>query len=96
VNATLRIDAKHLRVPKRARDAVSEHRPVEVLSRAKPAYVLLHPEDYALVETIIDRRRRGLPVSIEDLLTEDDFAILAEEHEADGGLDSGILASWEK
>jgi hypothetical protein len=89
------IPSKDVRRPRQARDAVSKHRPVEVRNHDKPAYYVLHADDYALVQGLLDRHRSGLPVPVGDLLTDDDFAVMAEERELDSGLDRGALASWE-
>jgi PHD/YefM family antitoxin component YafN of YafNO toxin-antitoxin module len=89
------VPSKDVRLPRQARDAVSKHRPVEVRNHDKPTYYVLHADDYALVEGLLERHHRGLPVPVGELLTDDDFAVLAEEREFDGGLDRGILSSWE-
>jgi hypothetical protein len=68
---------------------------VEVRNHDKPAYYVLHADDYAVVEALLARRRRGLPVPVAELLTDDEFEVLAEERELDAGLDRGILAAWE-
>lgn len=89
------VPSREVRMPRQARDAVAKHRPVEVRHHDKPAYYLLHADDYALVEALLDRHRSGLPVPVGDLLTDDDLAVLAEERELDAGLDRSILATWE-
>jgi len=89
------VASKEMRLPRRARDAVARHRVVEVRSHDKPAYYVLHADDYAAVEPLLARRRQGLPVPVADLLTDDDFEVLAEERGLEAGLDRGILASWE-
>lgn len=95
VSSAVVVPSKDVRLPRQARDAVARHRPVEVRSHDKPAYYVLHADDYALVEALLDRRRNGLPVPVAELLTDDDFEVLAEERELDAGLDRGVLASWE-
>jgi PHD/YefM family antitoxin component YafN of YafNO toxin-antitoxin module len=89
------VPSKEVRLPRRARDAVAKHRPVEVRNHDKPAYYVLHADDYAVVEALLARHRRGLPLPVAELLTDDDFEVLAEERELDAGLDRGILAGWE-
>lgn len=95
VSSAVVIPSKEVRLPRQARDAVAKHRPVEVRNHDKPAYYVLHADDYALVEALLDRHRSGLPVPVSELLTDDDFEVLAEERELDAGLDRGILATWE-
>lgn len=95
MSATLVVPGREVRLPRQARDAVAKHRPVEVRSHDKAAYYVLHADDFALVEGLLSRHRRGLPVPVADLLTDDDFDVLAEERERDAGLDAGILAAWE-
>jgi hypothetical protein len=90
------VPGRDVRLPREARDAVSRHRSVEVRNHDKPAYFVLHADDYALVEPILERHRRGFPVAVADLLTDDDFAVLAEERERDHGVDLGIMASWQR
>lgn len=92
----IRVPGRDVRLPRQARDAVSRHCRVEVSNHGKPAFFVLHADDYALVEPILDRHRRGLPVPVADLLTDDDFAVLAEERERDRGLDAGIMAAWQR
>lgn len=90
------VAGREVRLPRAARDAVSRHYRVEVRNHDKPAFFVLHADDYALVEPILDRHRRGLPVPVADLLTDDDFAVLAEERERDQGLDIGIMAACQR
>lgn len=89
------VPGREVRLPRQARDAVAKHRPVEVRNHEKAAYYVLHADDYALVEPLLARHRRGLPIPVADLLTDDDFDVFAEERERDAGLDAGILAAWE-
>lgn len=74
---------------------MARHVPVEVRNHDKPAYYVLHADDYALVEALLARHQRGLPIPVGQLLTDDDFDIIAEERALDSGLDRTILASWE-
>jgi hypothetical protein len=90
------VPGRDVRLPPRARDAVACHRPVEVRNHDKPVYYVLHADDYAVVEPLLERHHRGLPVPVTELLTDDDFAVLAEERDLDAGLDAGILATWER
>jgi hypothetical protein len=54
-----------------------------VVSHSQPQYVLLHVEDFELVAPLLERRRAGRPVALNDLLTDDDLAYLAEETDDD-------------
>jgi hypothetical protein len=36
---------------------------------------VLHADDYAVVEALLARHRRGLPVPVAELLTDDDFEV---------------------
>jgi hypothetical protein len=65
-----------------------------VRSHDKPAFFVLHADDYALVEPLLVRRRQGLPIAIGELLTDDDFAVMDEERALDAGLDRSALSSW--
>lgn len=95
VSAPVVVPGRDVRLPRQARIAVAQHRPVEVRSHNKAVYYVLHADDYALVEPILARNRRGLPVPVSELLTDDDFDVIAEERELDAGLATGILATWE-
>jgi hypothetical protein len=90
------VTGREMRLPSRAREAIAQHRAVEVRNHDKPAYYVLHADDFALVAPLLDRHHRGLPVPVAELLSDDDFAVFAEERERDAGLDIGILASWER
>lgn len=94
--ANLIVPGRDVRLPPKARDAVARHRPVEVRNHDKPAYYVLHADDYAVVEHLLRRHHRGLPVPVTELLSDDDFAVLAEERDLDAGLDTGIVAAWEQ
>ncbi|WP_336085269.1 hypothetical protein [Nocardia sp. SSK8] len=52
------IRAEEARLPRRAREAVDRHERVVVLSHDRPAYVIVHPDEYP--ET---GRRRGRSMS---------------------------------
>ena len=52
----------------------------------------LDPDDYALVSPMLERHRAGRPISVEKLLTDDDFAIIREE--STDAADDGILEAW--
>jgi hypothetical protein len=41
------IKARDVRIPLQVREAVARHEDVVVLSRGRPAYVIIHPEDHA-------------------------------------------------
>jgi hypothetical protein len=41
------IKAEDVRIPRWARDAVSHHEEVVVVTRERPAYVIVHPDDHA-------------------------------------------------
>lgn len=95
MSASVVVPGREVRLPQDARDAVRQHRPVEVQSHGKPVFYIVDPDAFATVAPILERRRRGEPVPVTDLLTDDDFAVLAEERERDAGLDAGVLADWE-
>jgi hypothetical protein len=90
------VPGREVRLPSKAREAVAQRRAVEVRHHDKPVFYVLHADDYALVEPLLERHHRGLPIPVTDLLTDDDFAVLAEEREHDAGLDRGIVAAWEQ
>lgn len=92
---TVNVAASEVRVPEHARAAVAQHRPVCVVSHDRPRYVILHPDDFALLSPMLERHREGRPVPVEQLLTHEDFEVLAEERDADADLAAGILESWE-
>jgi hypothetical protein len=93
---TVIVPGRQVRLPANAREAVASHRTVEVRNHDKPVYYVIHADDYAVVEHLLQRHRRGLPVPVTDLLTDEDFAVLAEERDLDAGFDAGILAAWER
>jgi PHD/YefM family antitoxin component YafN of YafNO toxin-antitoxin module len=85
------INASSVRLPEVARAALENHRDVQVVVHRRPRYVLVNADDYALISPLLDRVRRGAPVPIEDLLDDDDFAIIAELEAEDEGLLFGAL-----
>ena len=89
------VQATEVRIPPRARKAIERHREVRVLAHDTPRYVIMHPDDYALVSPLLERVRRGLPVPITDLLDDDDFALLDEYNREDHDLAEGVLESWD-
>jgi hypothetical protein len=86
------VAASDVRVPEEARRAVEARRPVQVVAHERPRYVILHPADYAFVSSVLERHHQGRPVPIERLLTDDDFAVLAED--SDGELATDLLETW--
>lgn len=96
IMTSVSVPGREVRLPPKAREAVAHRKPVEVRHHDKPAYYVLHADDYALVEPLLERRHRGLPVPVTELLTDDDFAVLDEERRLDSGLDRGIVSSWEQ
>lgn len=53
------IRAEETRIPRRARDAVDRHEKVVVLSHDRPAFVIVHPDDYPEAATKRRGRRLG-------------------------------------
>jgi PHD/YefM family antitoxin component YafN of YafNO toxin-antitoxin module len=92
---TTTVRAGDVRLPREAREALDQREPVTVTDRDRPAYVILHPDDYAYASPILERRRRGLPVSIERLLTDEDFVVLALSNDDDDFVANGIVESWD-
>lgn len=86
------VPASSVRVPTEAREALSQREPVTVVAHRRSKYVILHPEDYAVVSPLLERYRAGRPIPVDELLTEDDFAIIREESNA--APDDGILQFW--
>ncbi len=86
------VPASSVRVPPEARDALEQHEPVTVVTHKRSQYVILHPDDFAVVAPMLERYRSGRPIPVEELLTEDDLAILREE--SDEAPDVGILEYW--
>lgn len=89
---TLTVSASTVRVPDEARQAIDDRTPVTVVSYSRPRFVLLHPDDFALVAPLLERAHEGRPIPVEQLLTNDDFEILREE--GDSGLGLAVLESW--
>ena len=85
------INASRVRLPEDARAALENYRDVQVVAHRRPRYVLVNADDYALISPLLDRVWRGAPVPIEDLLDDDDFAIIAELEAEDEGLLFGAL-----
>jgi PHD/YefM family antitoxin component YafN of YafNO toxin-antitoxin module len=52
------IKAEEVRIPRRARQAVAHHEEVVVLNRERPAFVIVHPDDYGQKTPT----RRGRPL----------------------------------
>jgi hypothetical protein len=88
------VRAGDVRIPRDVRDALDQRETVTITEHDRSAYVILHQADYALVSPILERRRRGLPISIESLLSDEDFAILAMDDDADDAVADGIMESW--
>lgn len=91
---TIDVPASNVRVPALARQALAAHQVVEVTSHGTTSIVMIHPDDFVSVRPILERRRRGLPVPIDELLDDDDFALLAEIRAGDGAEPVGIAPSW--
>lgn len=89
---TITVPASQVRVSPEARDAVNRREPVTVVSHSRSQYVILHPDDYAVVASVLERHRSGRPIPVERLLTDDDFAIIREE--SSDAADEGILEYW--
>jgi PHD/YefM family antitoxin component YafN of YafNO toxin-antitoxin module len=53
------IKAEEARIPRRAREAVARHELVVVVNHERPAYVIVHPDDYAQTR---QPRRLGRPL----------------------------------
>ena len=85
------INASSVRLPEDARLALESHRDVQVVAHRRPRYVLVNADDYALISPLLERVRQGAPLPIEDLLDDDDFAIIAELEAEDEGLLFGAL-----
>lgn len=90
----LTIGARQVRLPRQAREAIAQHRDVRVEFHDTPRFVIMHPDDYAMVAPLLERTRRGFPVPVTELLDDDDFAIIEELRHEDEGLDEGVLGSW--
>lgn len=90
--STVTVPASSVRVPAEAREALDNREAVTVVSHKRSQYVILHPDDYAVISSILERHRAGRPIPVERLLTEDDFAIIREE--SDAAADEGIIEFW--
>jgi non-homologous end joining protein Ku len=88
----LTVPASQVRVPSEARDAVDRREVVTVVSHKRSQYVILHPDDFAVVSPMLERHRSGRPIPVERLLTDDDFAIIRDESAEQP--DAGILETW--
>jgi PHD/YefM family antitoxin component YafN of YafNO toxin-antitoxin module len=88
------VSASEVRIPNAAREALARHHAVVVQNHGRAALYMIHPDDYDAVSGLLERRRRGQPVSVDQLLDDDDFNLLRDEREADRGLAQGIVESW--
>jgi hypothetical protein len=59
MSAVATIKAEEVRIPRWAREAVSQHEDVVVVNRERPAYVIVHPDDHGAVGR---SPRRGRPL----------------------------------
>ena len=93
--STMTVRAGDVRLPREAREAVDQREPVTVTDHDRPAFVILHPDDYAYASPLLERRRQGLPVPIERLLTDEDLAVIAmDASDDDDAVAEGIQESW--
>lgn len=53
------IRAEETRIPRHARDAVDRHEKVVVLSHDRPAFVIVHPDEYSDDNPDVAPERRG-------------------------------------
>ena len=88
------VSASDVRIPNAGREALARHRPVVVLSHGRPMLYMIHPAEYDAVSGLLERRRRGQPVSVDELLDDEDFTLLREERAADRDLAQGIVEGW--
>ena len=88
------VPATEVRVPPRAKAVLADHGVVEVTNHGSQTMVMLHPDDFAAVRGLLERRRQGLPVPIDDLLDDDDLALLEELRADDGGIPVATSGSW--
>jgi len=79
------VPATQVRIPPEAKEALVRDEPVVVVKHERPSFVLISAEAYALVSHLLERYRAGLPIPIEDLLTDEDLQVFALERAADGG-----------
>ena len=88
------VNASRVRVPEDARLALESHRDVRVVAHDKLRFVIVNADDYALISPLLDRVRRGAPLPIDELLDDDDYAVIADLEEEDADLAVGILGAW--
>ena len=88
------ISASDVRIPNTGREAIANHRSVVVQSHGRAVLYMIHPAEYEAVSGLLERRRRGQPVSVDELLDEEDFLLLREERAADRDLAEGIVEGW--
>ncbi len=88
------IAASDVRIPNAGRSALARHEPVVVQSHGRPVLYMIHPAEYEAVSGLLERRRRGQPVSVDELLDDEDFLLLREERAADADLAQGIVEGW--
>jgi PHD/YefM family antitoxin component YafN of YafNO toxin-antitoxin module len=77
------VPATQVRIPPEAKDALVRDEPVMVVKHERLSFVLISPDAYTLVSHILERYRAGLPVPIEELLTEEDLQVFALERAGD-------------
>ncbi len=88
------ISASDVRIPNAGREALARHQPVVVQRHGRAVLYMLHPAEYEAVSGLLERRRRGQPVSVDQLLDDEDFMLLRDERAADRDLAQGIVESW--
>ncbi len=88
------ISASEMRIPNAARVSLTRHQTVVVQSHGHAVLYMIHPAEYEAVSGLLERRRRGQPVSVDELLDEEDFTLLREERAADRDLAEGITEGW--
>ena len=86
--STVMVSANDVKVSQSVREAVERRDAVTVVVHKRSRFVVIHPDDYEFVRAMLERRRRGQSVPIEELLTDDDLAVLAMN-------DDGDAAGWE-
>jgi len=75
------IQAREVRLPKAAREALEQGDSVVITRYGRPAMAAVAPEAFQAVRPIIERRRKGLPVCHTDLLNSDDIAVIVEDQQ---------------
>jgi len=88
------ITGSEIRLPEQAREALERREHVSVEVHRRPRWVVLPAEDYELVRPLFERRRRGKPIPVSQLLDDDDLAIIEYERERDAGVAWDVLESW--